>query len=344
MADNVPITKGSGTEVAADEIGGVYYQRVKIGVGADGTAVDVSEAAPLPVSDAGASLTVDSAALGTTAEAEAAGNGGIIGILKKLRTLLAGGLPAALSAGGFLKVAVEAALPTGTNSIGKLKSIEEGLPSGTNELGKVKVTELPATPTGTNSIGKVKSIEEPLPAGTNALGKVTVTKVEEVAGEPKVKAIGDVASGSADSGNPVKTSGVAQTALPAATAAGNRVNNQSDKYGRQLTTIAPPDTRVSETVTLESETATQVLAAPGAEARLVVTAIKVVNAGSTSGRVEILDEATKKDVGFCLKEGGGWTIADPNGLFIVTANKPVKAKALATSKFDVFITAYKIPA
>lgn len=40
MADNVAVTAGSGTSMASDEIGGVHYQRVKIGLGADGSAVD----------------------------------------------------------------------------------------------------------------------------------------------------------------------------------------------------------------------------------------------------------------------------------------------------------------
>jgi hypothetical protein len=51
MADNVGYTPGSGATVAADDIGGVLHQRIKIGVGADGTAVDVSEANPMPVAD-----------------------------------------------------------------------------------------------------------------------------------------------------------------------------------------------------------------------------------------------------------------------------------------------------
>jgi len=51
MADNVGYTPGSGATVAADDIGGVLHQRIKIGVGADGTATDVSEANPMPVRD-----------------------------------------------------------------------------------------------------------------------------------------------------------------------------------------------------------------------------------------------------------------------------------------------------
>lgn len=52
MADNVAITAGSGTTIAADDIGaGVLVQRVKPVVGADGTGVDVSASAPMPVND-----------------------------------------------------------------------------------------------------------------------------------------------------------------------------------------------------------------------------------------------------------------------------------------------------
>lgn len=38
MADNVAITAGSGTSIAADDISSVMYQRIKVVAGADGTA------------------------------------------------------------------------------------------------------------------------------------------------------------------------------------------------------------------------------------------------------------------------------------------------------------------
>lgn len=40
MADNVSITAGAGTTIAADDIGGVQHQRVKLSLGADGAATD----------------------------------------------------------------------------------------------------------------------------------------------------------------------------------------------------------------------------------------------------------------------------------------------------------------
>lgn len=58
MADNVAITAGSGTSIAADDIGSVFYQRVKVAHGADGSATDVSSASPLPVREGGATATL----------------------------------------------------------------------------------------------------------------------------------------------------------------------------------------------------------------------------------------------------------------------------------------------
>ena len=52
MADNTTLNPGSGGDViASDDIGGVKHQRVKIEHGADGSATDVSNSAPLPTFD-----------------------------------------------------------------------------------------------------------------------------------------------------------------------------------------------------------------------------------------------------------------------------------------------------
>jgi hypothetical protein len=49
MADNVGYTPGSGATIAADDIGGILFQRVKPVWGVDGVAQDVNETTPLPV-------------------------------------------------------------------------------------------------------------------------------------------------------------------------------------------------------------------------------------------------------------------------------------------------------
>lgn len=50
MTDNLAVTPGSGASVAADDVGGQLYQRVKPAIGVDGVAVDVSELNPMYVS------------------------------------------------------------------------------------------------------------------------------------------------------------------------------------------------------------------------------------------------------------------------------------------------------
>lgn len=60
MGDNLNITPGTGAVAGADDIDGVLYQRIKIITGIDGVNNgDVSSSNPMPISDAGASVTVD---------------------------------------------------------------------------------------------------------------------------------------------------------------------------------------------------------------------------------------------------------------------------------------------
>lgn len=69
MADNVAITAGAGTTIAADDIGGVLWQRIKLGWGVDGAAVDASATNPLPVTAPAASRTTHSISAGMQTDA-----------------------------------------------------------------------------------------------------------------------------------------------------------------------------------------------------------------------------------------------------------------------------------
>lgn len=67
MADGITLNSGSGgATLATDDVAGTHYQIVKVAFGALDTATLASTADPLPVSDAGGSLTVDNAALSVT--------------------------------------------------------------------------------------------------------------------------------------------------------------------------------------------------------------------------------------------------------------------------------------
>ena len=49
MADNVGYTEGTGISIAADEVAGAMYQRVKVSHGIDGVAHETSDSNPYPV-------------------------------------------------------------------------------------------------------------------------------------------------------------------------------------------------------------------------------------------------------------------------------------------------------
>lgn len=75
MVDNIGYTPGTGASVAADEIGGILFQRVKATWGADGAANDVSAAAPMPVSDQAPAFLFPVQTLVTSASSYTTGKG-----------------------------------------------------------------------------------------------------------------------------------------------------------------------------------------------------------------------------------------------------------------------------
>lgn len=103
--------------------------------------------------------------VGRIDESEASGDGSVIAILKRARTLLAGGLPSAL-------ISNRLDVNVGNNPV---------LGAGSNNIGDVDVLSLPALPAGTNNIGDV-DIASALPAGTNLIGDVIVNDIEDGGG------------------------------------------------------------------------------------------------------------------------------------------------------------------
>jgi hypothetical protein len=90
MADNVAITAGSGTSIAADDVSSVYFQKVKLDIGGDGV-----------------SSPVTSLALET---------GGNLDTISSDTTSIDGKITACNTGA----VVISSALPAGTNGIGKL--------------------------------------------------------------------------------------------------------------------------------------------------------------------------------------------------------------------------------
>lgn len=64
MADNINVTPGAGDTVAADDVGGVKHQRVKLTLGGDGVSDgDVASGNPMPVTAPDLASALDAALL-----------------------------------------------------------------------------------------------------------------------------------------------------------------------------------------------------------------------------------------------------------------------------------------
>ena len=186
MADNTKQTASdtiATDDIAAGVAAGAKVQRMKVGYGKDGEYADASSEAPLPVGDGGGSLTVDSPVLGETADAEATGNGSVIGLLKRLRKLLEGT--------GVIKVSkVEEALPAGTNNIGQVDArgnvAHDAVDSGNPvKIGGRARTELPAAVSAQNdradflTDGFGRQLAVPIPVEQRVSSTLNRTTAEE---------------------------------------------------------------------------------------------------------------------------------------------------------------------
>lgn len=138
MADNVLLNAGIGGDtIAADDVGGVKYQITKMAVGADGAASLVSNSNPVPVSDAGGSLTVDGTVeLGSTS----------LAALESLTTITTVSTVTAVTA-------ITNALPAGSNNIGDVDVLSIVPGTSATSLGKAEDAAHASGDTGVMMLG-----------------------------------------------------------------------------------------------------------------------------------------------------------------------------------------------
>lgn len=239
MADNVTLDAMSGGDtVGADDIGGVKFQRVKIIEGADGTNDgDISSANGLPVellagtaafgklaANSGVDIgdvdviTLPADPLGANADAAAtAGSTGSISAKLRLATSQLDSIKTAVEiidnvvSGAEAQVDVVAALPAGTNAIGKLAA-NSGV-----DIGDVDVITLPADPLGANAdaaatAGSTGSLSAKMRLMTSQLDsiKTAVETLDNVVGgsEAQVDIVGALPAGTNGIGKLTANSGV----------------------------------------------------------------------------------------------------------------------------------------
>lgn len=103
-----------------------------------------------------------------------------------------------------------------------------------------------------------------------------------------ISAVGNVDSGVADTGNPVKVGYVARTALPSAVTNGQRVNSYGDKFGRQV--VIPQTTRDlvgTNFTTIASTAESPITVQQGAGVYADMDSIWITNTGNTQTVVTI---------------------------------------------------------
>jgi hypothetical protein len=136
LADNVEVTAGTGTTIAADDVGGVLYQRVKLAQGADGSATDVSTAAPLQVTlaNTGANATPVVVDLGANNDV----------------TVTSGSITATQATGSNLHTVVDSGTITTVSTVTSVTAIGTSVTPGTSaaHLGKAVDAVAGASDTG----------------------------------------------------------------------------------------------------------------------------------------------------------------------------------------------------
>jgi len=358
MADNVAFTPGSGATGATDDIGGVHYPRVKIALGADGSAVDA-------VAGAGAvSTAVQRVTLASDDPAVTA--------LQILDNAISG---------SEMQVDVVAALPAGTNNIGDvdvlsvpaavqaaLDAIEtatEAIQSQTADVAhdaadsgnpvKIGGYASAAAPSGVSgdadrvnawflrngAQATVVTAAGALIGGdaTNGLD-VDVTRMAAlVAGTANIGDVdvvgGLVAHDGADSGNPIKVGGRARSTEIAAVASDDRADFVTDLVGKQIVLpYANPENFVSGAITsaMTGTTSTSLIAAPASGLRNYITTIVVSNAHATVGTDIVIQDGS-----------GGTTLmtipaAAVYGGAVINLPVPLRQPTTATAIFCANVT------
>jgi hypothetical protein len=178
----------------------------------------------------------------------------------------------------------------------------------------------------------IASNQSAIPITDNS-GSITVD------GSVSAVAAGDVASGASDSGNPVKTGGVAKTSNPTAVTDGQRVNSLHNKVGAQVVVQALRELIADQNTTITSSTAVTTIVTALASTFLDLVSLTLTNISATATEVTLYD-----DDGTTVRWSGYIPAGDMRGIVFSypltqpTVNKAWKLKTV-TSVASVKVTA-----
>jgi hypothetical protein len=151
---------------------------------------------------------------------------------------------------------------------------------------------------------------------------------------------GDIASGSADSGNPVKIGAVSHTAIATtmAVADGQRVNIIADKVGKMIAVGAIRQQMFTQTATLNTAAETAVIPAFNSTTFADIYGIILANTGSTTSKVDFRSGVASTII-FTLEvpstDTRGFMLPVDSAIPQPTANFTWTAQAAATTSINV---------
>jgi hypothetical protein len=304
MADNVIISAGTGTTVAADEVvdgtlGTVKVQYVKI---MDGT-------------------------LDGTSKATVGANG-----------LKVDGSAVTQPVSGTVSITANSAV-----NVAQVNGVTTSTGAGANGTGVQRVTlATDQTAISTAGVFSVK-VDQTTDGTTN---KVSATQA--TASNLNAQVVGNVASASSDSGNPVKIGGKAVNAEITAVTNAQRVDAVFDLVGKQIVLpYANPENFVSGAISsaMTGTTSTLLIAAPGAGLRNYITNITVSNSHATVGTDIIIQDGNGGTTLYVIPAAavyGGAVINFPTPLRQPTANTALYCANVTTgSNTKVSASGYK---
>jgi hypothetical protein len=157
-----------------------------------------------------------------------------------------------------------------------------------------------STQSGTWNIGSITTLPA-LATGANVIGAVTQS------GTWNDVITGNVAAGSAASGNPVRIGAVARTTNPTAVTDGQVSNFRTNKVGDTISIQAPRELVGMQTTTITTTTETTVLTAGGAGVFCDISSMSITNSSATAVQVSLKDATagTTRQTWWIPAGGGG---------------------------------------
>lgn len=257
MSDNILVTAGTGTTIAADDIGGVLHQRVKLSQGADGVGVDVSSAAPLQVTLANHSANAVAVKTDSSATTQ--------------------------PVSGTVSITANSAV-----NVAQVNGVTPVMGNGVTGTGSQRVTIA-----SDNTAFSVNNTQQG--TASQNLAQVAGTTIVNggVAGSQSVG--GTVATNVAITSNPLNNGAQAVSAENTAVTATRQVQLVADLVGKLIVLpYANPENFVSGAITtaMTATTTTSLIAAPAAGLRNYITQITVSNAHATVGTDVIIQDGS----------------------------------------------------